>query len=347
MSNIHRAVMVGCGGMSAAWLNAAKDIPNVEIVGLVDLNIDSTKQRKEKFELSNAVCGTDIAKVIRESNADVVFDCTIPEAHCDVTVTALNNNCHILGEKPMADSIENAKKMLKASKDNDKLYAVIQNRRYLDNIIKYKKLIDTKEIGELTTLNADFYMGIRFSSEDKIDFRDKMDHVLLLDMAIHSFDEARFISGKDPISVYCHSWNPKGSWYAHGASAQVIFEMSDGMVFNYRGSWCADGLSTSWECEWRAIGTKGTAKWDGHAGVTGQVSTGENKFSKKVKDLDVVEPAKLELEGHKALIAEFIRCIDTGEKPQTICTDNIKSLQMVHSAIESANTGKKVMIQPL
>jgi len=347
MSNTHKAVMVGCGGMASAWLNASKDLGNVEIVGLVDLNLDSAKERKEKFELSDAICGTDIADIIKKTGADVVFDCTIPEAHCEVTLTALNNKCHILGEKPMADSIENAKKMLKASKDNDRIYAVIQNRRYTDNIIKYKNLIDTKDIGEITTLNADFYMGIRFSSEDKIDFRDKMDHVLLLDMAIHSFDEARFISGKDPVSVYCHAWNPKGSWYAHGASAQVIFEMSDGMVFNYRGSWCADGLATSWECDWRAIGTKGTAKWDGNEAIVAQVSTGDNKFSKETKDLEVPETEKLESQGHKALIKEFLHCIDTGEKPQTICTDNIKSLQMVHSAIESANTGKKVMITSL
>jgi len=43
----------------------------------------------------------------------------------------------------------------------------------------------------------------------------------------------------------------------------AIFEMSNGVVFNYRGRWCAEGLNTPWECTWRAVGEKGTALWDG------------------------------------------------------------------------------------
>ena len=40
-----------------------------------------------------------------------------------------------------------------------------------------------------------------------------MESPLLLDMAIHTFDQARFITGADALSVYCHEFNPAGSWY--------------------------------------------------------------------------------------------------------------------------------------
>ena len=66
-------------------------------------------------------------------------------------------------------------------------------------------------------------------------------------MAIHTFDMARFISGADPVAVYCKEWNPSGSWYDHDASAIAIFEMTGGIVYTYRGSWCAEGLNTTWE----------------------------------------------------------------------------------------------------
>ena len=75
-------------------------------------------------------------------------------------------------------------------------------------------------VGPLTTVNCDFYIGAHFGG-----FRDRMEHVLLLDMAIHTFDQARFIMGADPVSVYCNEWNPAGSWYDHDASAIAIFEM--------------------------------------------------------------------------------------------------------------------------
>lgn len=89
-----------------------------------------------------------------------------------------------------------------------------------------------------------------------------MDHPLIVDMAIHTFDQARFISGTDPISVYCHEYNPPGSWYKGNAAAICIFEMSDGSVFTYRGSWAAEGQNTSWESAWRVTGSEGTALWD-------------------------------------------------------------------------------------
>ena len=145
--------------------------------------------------------------------------------------------------------------MAAAAQAADRTFAVIQNRRYLDGIVRSRDLIHSGQLGPLTTLNADFYIGAHFGG-----FRDEMEHVLLIDMAIHSFDQARFIAGADPVSVYCHEWNPPGSWYAHGASAMAIFEMTNGLVFNYRGSWCAEGKQTAWACDWRAMGQSGTAR---------------------------------------------------------------------------------------
>ena len=47
----------------------------------------------------------------------------------------------------------------------------------------------------------------------------------------------------EPASVYCQEWEPTNSWYRQGSSATAIFEIGGGIVFTYRGSWCADGLA--------------------------------------------------------------------------------------------------------
>jgi predicted dehydrogenase len=173
-----------------------------------------------------------------------------------------------------------------------------------------------------------------------------MEHVLLLDMAIHTFDQARLITGADPVSVYCREWNPKGSWYDHDASAICIFEMSDGLVFTYRGSWCAEGLNTSWECDWRIVGTKGSATWDGGEGIRAQATKKGGAFFSDMRDLNVPALAKKDrIGGHAGLIGEFVDCVRSGSAPETVCTDNIKSLAMVFSAIESAKKGRAVAIK--
>ena len=60
------------------------------------------------------------------------------------------------------------------------------------------------------------------------------------------FDQARCMSGADALAVTCHEFNPAWSWYRHGAGASAIFEMADGLVFTYRGCWCASGRITEW-----------------------------------------------------------------------------------------------------
>jgi predicted dehydrogenase len=335
-----KAILVGCGGITTMWLQPIQAFRDVDIVGLVDINLGNAKKKQEEFHLHEALVTDSLAEAINKTDATVVFDCSIPEAHAQVTIEALSGGCHVLGEKPMADTMEHAWKMLNTAQEYDRLYAVIQNRRYQDGIRRYRGVVQSGKIGPLTTLNADFYIGAHFGG-----FRAGMKHVLILDMAIHTFDQARMISNKDPVAVYCYDWNPRGSWYHHGASASVIFEMSDGVIFNYRGSWCSEGFSTSWQGVWRAIGEQGTALWDGEDEINAQTAIPSDGLLWETQDETLPPIPSLSLTGHGALIREFIDCVKNGGTPQTICTDNIKSLAMVHAAIKSAELGQRVLIE--
>ena len=341
MAQKTRAVLVGCGGMSRAWLNAAGERDDLEIVALVDIDRDNARWRAEEFGLDSALVGSDLTTVLRETAPDVVFDVTVPEAHTAVACTALRHGCHVLGEKPLAASMAGARRALRAAEKAGKIYAVIQNRRYNPAIRRLARLLARGAIGEITTVNCDFYIGAHFGG-----FRDHMEHVLLLDMAIHTFDQARLITAADPVSVYCREWNPRGSWYDRDASAVCVFELSDGIVFTYRGSWCAEGLNTSWESDWRVVGTRGTAMWDGHEGIRAAAVKKSGDFTSEMKELKVPALAKKDrVGGHAGLIDEFLYSVRKGVAPETVCTDNIKSLAMVFGAIESARRGRQVAIE--
>jgi predicted dehydrogenase len=341
MGETLKAVLAGCGGMSAAWLKAAREIPGLELAGLVDINEAAARKRAEDFELGEAEIGSDLGEMLDRVSPDMVFDCTIPEAHVQVTLAALKHGCHILGEKPMADSMENARRSLAAAGEAGKLYAVIQNRRYDPRIRRLRSFLESGAIGPLTTLNSDFFIGAHFGG-----FRDRMEHVLLLDMAIHTFDAARFLTGADPVSVYCKEWNPAGSWYDHHASAVAVFELTGGIVYTYRGSWCAEGLNTSWEADWRAIGQRGSATWNGGDELRAEAVTGPAGFRSQQEEVAIPGAAPdAKAGGHAGLIREFVECVRTGGTPETVCTDNIKSLAMVFGAIESARSGKAVAVE--
>lgn len=329
------AVLVGCGGISRAWLDAVRDIPGLTMAGFVDINPDAARTRAAEYGWTEAVIGAELEPMLAQTQPDIVFDCAVPEAHLSVTLAALAHGCHVLGEKPLAASMDEARQMVAAAASSGKLFAVMQNRRYDANIRRLAAFLHSGAIGQVTTVNADFYVGAHFGG-----FRDVMAHVLLLDMAIHTFDAARLIAGSDPLAVYCHEWNPAGSWYAQDASSVAIFEMSEGVVFTYRGSWCAEGLRTTWESDWRIVGTNGSVRWDGGETFTAEVVEMRGEFFSKVQSV-AVPPLALDarIGGHAGAICEFVDCVRTGATPETFAADNIKSLAMVFGAIESA-TGR-------
>lgn len=325
--------------MSGAWLEAALAIPQVEIVGLVDVVEAAAEKKATQYHLAQAVIGTDLHTVLNQMTPDAVFNCTIPEAHYSVTMQALAYGCHVLSEKPLANSMAQAREMIAAAQKADRIFAVIQNRRYEPNIRRMAHFLATGELGSLTTVNSDFYIGAHFGG-----YRDSMHHVLLLDMAIHSFDAARLLTGADAVSVYCHEWNPHGSWYDRDASAIAIFEMSNGLIYTYRGSWCAEGLPTSWECDWRFVGQKGSATWNGNDSAHVQVVKETGGFISSYNDIPIPPYVAHNVDGHGSIIQEFFTCIQHGTQPETRASDNIKSLAMVFGAIESAERGQKVNI---
>ena len=59
-----KAVLVECGGVSGAWLAPARKIKGLEIMGLVDLNEEIARKRKETFDLRNADTGNDLCASI-------------------------------------------------------------------------------------------------------------------------------------------------------------------------------------------------------------------------------------------------------------------------------------------
>jgi len=331
-----KAIIAGAGGMGKTWARTLAENPRTKVVGWVDILPERVQKSIEALELVGVAAGQNLAKIIRDVEADFVLDATVPEAHCDVTVTALESGLNVLGEKPMASSMAEARRMVKAAEESGKLYMVSQSRRYDPRITAYRTLVE--RLGPLGILNADFYIGAHFGG-----FRDEMPSPLLLDMAIHTFDAARYISGADPVAVYCEEFNPEWSWYKGNACANAIFEMSGGLRFCYRGSWCAEGRHTSWESEWRAVGPKGTATWDGFGQPIGELVKKTAGFHSEVEAVSE-SAAEGGAKGIAGALEDFLDALESGTVPLGECHDNIKSLAMVFGAIESSQKGLKAAI---
>jgi predicted dehydrogenase len=330
--------MVGCGAMSAEWIRSAKEL-GIQISALVDLNPELARLRAAEFHL-DAPLFSNLDQAIHKVRAQVLFDCTVPAVHAEIDQKALVNGLHVLEEKPLATNLQDARRLVDVAKKNNLVHVVVQNRRFNPGLRKIRHLLSQGLIGEITTVNIDFFVPAHFGG-----FREKMDHILLIDMAIHPFDAVRCLTGANAETVYCEEWNPKGSWWQHGASAHAIFQMNGGIRFSFRGSWCSEGLRTSWDSAWRIIGTKGTIIWDGLDDIRGEfVKKPNGMFSEMQPFIPSEEPDPQETRGHFSVMAQFIRDVTEGVPAETRSADNIHSLAMVLGAIDSANTGQQVPV---
>jgi predicted dehydrogenase len=325
-----RVLQVGAGGMGRTWLGALADREDVELVGLVELDVPGGRKAVADHGLDVEV-GSDLAAMAARTDPDFVLDVTVPPAHHAVTKQALELGLPVLGEKPLAETLREAVDLAATATRTGQLFVVSQSRRYHAGMFALRDALP--HLGETGIITTEFYRAPHFGG-----FREQMAHVLLLDMAIHQFDSARFLFGSDPIAVYCEEYNPSWSWYSGAAAATAVFEMEGGARYIYHGSWCSPGTETSWEGSWRVSGSLGSAVWTGEQPPMLDIteSTGE----------PVVFTGTTELPGHsiRGSLADFVRALRTGKAPMGEVHDNLNSLAMVHAAIASAAQGRRIRL---
>jgi predicted dehydrogenase len=335
-----RVIVVGAGGISNAWFGPLK-AEGLQVAAVVDLRVESARAQLEKYQIAGAVVSADLDQVLREVRADFLLDLTVPVAHCEVTCKALRAGLHVIGEKPMAASMEQARRMVDTARETGRMYMVSQSRRWDSHHATIARTLAQGAAGTLTSVHCDFFLGAHFGG-----FRDQMDAPLILDMAIHHFDLARMFCGQTATHVYAEQFNPAGSWYRGAAAAHCLFEMTGGVRFAYRGSWCAEGCPTSWNGDWRVIGDRGTLLYAGDQAPRGEVVVKGEGFQRPTGPMPIATVNLPRTTMHGGL-SEMLAFLRVGQRPQTECHDNIHSLAMVFGAIASSRSGQRVALADL
>jgi predicted dehydrogenase len=328
-----RVVLVGAGSMGRHWLRVLDESSDVDVVGVVDLDTALAQQAVEQAGLEIRV-GADLIDVAQATAAQAVIDVTVPAAHREVNTTALFAGLPVLCEKPIAPTVAEALSLAAAADATGQLLMTSQSRRYYDSLARFRQAIAS--IGPVGLAVTTFSKGPHFGG-----FREEMDHPLLVDMAIHAFDAARYALDAEPVSVYCETWNPPGSWYRGDPAASAVFEFDNGARYAYSGTWVGVGIDTSWNGSWRVSGAAGTALWDGETEPIVERSPADEALIVEAHPGDELVGKGEEIAG---ALAEFVVALRTGRTPSGIVHSNVLSLAMVEAAVISAERGERVAI---
>jgi predicted dehydrogenase len=323
-----RVVLAGAGSMGRAWLATIEAAPDVELAGIADVHLPTAQAAAETLGRPVPV-GTDAVELAGTTGARAVVDATVPEAHHPVTTAALFAGLDVLGEKPVAATLAQALSLAAASEVTGRLFMVSQSRRWNPQLFALRAMAE--DLGAIGMLTTEFFRAPRFGG-----FREEMAHPLLVDMAIHPFDSARFLLGAEPVSAYCEAYNPSWSWFAGAAAAVATFEMEGGIRYAYTGSWCSPGAETSWNGVWRVSGEKGSARWDGDTEPVLSIDG--------PADDRPAERPRSPYDGIAGALLVFTDALRSGMVPMGEVHENVLSLAMVEAAVRSAETGQRVLI---
>jgi predicted dehydrogenase len=325
-----RLIQVGAGLMGRAWLGVIGQSTDVRLTGLVDLDLEAAQRAAAAAGFGDVTLATRLEDLLGRVDADAMLNVTVPEAHAEVSTTALLNGLAVLCEKPVADTMSAALSMVAAAEVSGSLLMVSQSRRYWRHLEALRGQV--ARLGRLGIVECSLFKAPHFGG-----FREEMPYPLLADMAIHQFDLARDLIGNEPVWISSESFNPSWSWYAGDAAAQVAAGFADGTRFGFLGSWCSPGMETSWNGSWRISGADGAAVWDGDHEPVAQMADGE-----PVPAVPGTGPEEI-----AGSLAEFIGAVRDGSVPSTEVHRNVMSLAMVAGAIRSAQTGQRIVLADL
>ena len=335
-----RVVVVGAGGMGSWWAREIVASEVAELVGVADL-VEGAPERviaQSGVEDPGAVAvGTDGVDLALDLGADLLVNPTVPVAHHPVTVKALHAGIPVLGEKPVTETLPEAISLLAHAELTGVPFMVSQSRRFFRQVRQLRSFVAAH--GPTVMTSAFFSLFTEMEG-----FRRTQRHPLLRDMGIHAFDTARYILDADPVAVTAVGTRPEWSVYHHDATVSATFEMSDGSLFAYHGTWNARGLPTWWNSEWRIGAQHGSATWDG-TGVP-VLGTADEEETARLQAAVEAETAP-EPDQIAASLVECVSALREGRTPMCEIHENLLSFAMVEAAVAAVDGGGRIEIDEL
>ena len=335
-----RVVVVGAGGMGSWWAREIVESEVAELVGVADL-VEGAPERviaqSGAADPGAVAVGTDGVDLALAVEADLLVDPTVPVAHHPVTVKALHTGIPVLGEKPVTETLPEAISLLAHAELTGVPFMVSQSRRFFRQVRQLRSFVAAH--GPTVMTSAFFSLFTEMEG-----YRRTQRHPLLRDMGIHAFDTARYILDADPVAVTAVGARPEWSVYHHDATVSATFEMSDGSLFAYHGTWNARGLPTWWNSEWRIGAQHGSATWDG-TGVP-VLGTADEEETARLQAAVEAETAP-EPDQIAASLVECVSALREGRTPMCEIHENLLSFAMVEAAVAAVDGGGRVEIDEL
>ena len=332
----HRVLILGAGFWGGRWIELIRACERTELAG-VACDPAAVEAVCGRFGLCGAAVYPDYREAVERADAEIMVNVLPAALHFDADRRALERGMHVIAEKPLVASMEEAAQLLEiASARPGQRFMASQNYRWRPHNMAIRAALDEGRIGALESISLEFRQ-----QEDLQGYRGGLARPLLDDMAIHHFDLLRYFSGADCAEICARAWRPSWSLYPGQPNLDAILTMENGVHVSYTGTWAARGRQSSWDGNLVLTGSEGCLTLD----VENRVYFYPHKKDASVvldtacQQGELLPNAEMAYTEMEYGLRGFLDCIEEGRVPETTLADNFKSFSMVDACRRAAEQG--------
>lgn len=332
-----RIGLIGCGSISRAHARGYLKLPELfEVVACCDERKELSEERAQ--QLGAKLVTTDYRDVIAREDIDAVDICLPHHLHAEVAIAAAEAGKHVLVEKPIANTLDQADAMIEAAKKAGIILMVAHNERYMPIYRKVKELVEQGILGRVFLARADHNQFIQISHRHWLWQKETAGGGVLIGSGIHRVDILRWLIGEIVRVWHLQVIVPERFSDEVEAASTTIFEFANGAIGELTCNWSAYAApSAPWyELLW-LYGTEGSLH-----NVGGLFVASEKWPEWRGRFVQIPLP---EEDSFVNEILHFGECIREGKTPLTSGEEGRKSLAVVVAAYKAAEEGKGVPVQ--
>jgi predicted dehydrogenase len=331
-------VQVGAGLWGRSWAELVAAWSGSRLAGLVDAS--SPARAWAEREMSVPAFRT-LGRALRDVQCDAVLLVSPPATHRVLAEEALAAGRHVVIEKPVATSLADAIAIADAADRHGRHALAAQNYRFRRQPRALASLLREGALGRLRGARIVFRRDLRRAWVSPRDWRGRMPHPLLLDMAIHHVDLVRAITGREVVAVDARGWPAPDGPFRNTPTVTALLELVGGIDVSYDGSWAPPFGETSWNGDWELIGSRARATWtDGiDDALTGVVRL--DRYGARPRRAPLPRIAVLDRLG---VVAELRRAIRDGDEPEVSVRDNLRTLSTMLALARSCDERRPVRV---
>ncbi|SFE03995.1 Predicted dehydrogenase [Bacillus sp. OV194] len=335
--------VIGCGSIAQhRHLPEYKNNSQTIIAAVCDINHERADHIAKEY---GAIAYYSYEDLLNDPEIEAVSVCTPNYLHAPISVAALNSGKHVLCEKPMATSLEEAEQMILASEKNGKKLMIAHNQRFVRSHEKAKELIAGGELGRVYSFRTAFgHPGPETWSAEGTDSwffkKEKAFIGAMGDLGVHKTDLIRFILGEevDEVASFVETSSKKNATVDD--TAVCILKTASGVIGTLAASW---SYVSKEDNSTIIYGEKGILRLE---------ESPEYSLIAQYKDGSTVNYSLGQIQTNDSggqndsrVIGKFADCILNDTEPAVSGEEGKRSLAVIIAALKASETKKTVSLE--